>query len=63
MLGQAEQAFLEHLAVVDTRDGPVTTELIKEHMVPDMRKSFGKLVREHGCTYVSLSRSGLLDAP
>lgn len=49
---QAEQTFLTHLASVDTSLGFVTTELVKEHLVPDMRKAFGKFVKDHGCTYV-----------
>lgn len=49
---QAKKLFLTHLAEVDTSSGPVTTEIIKFHLVPDMRKRFNKFVKEHGCTYV-----------
>ena len=37
---------MKHLASVDTN---VTTEIIKFHMVPDLRKRFNKFVKEYGC--------------
>ncbi|KAF8876462.1 hypothetical protein CPB85DRAFT_1443834 [Mucidula mucida] len=37
------------LASVDTSKGPVTEEIIKFHLVGDMKTKFNKLVREHGC--------------
>lgn len=46
----AESTFLKHLASVDTSKGPVTEEIVKFHLVPDMRKKFNKMVKEHGCT-------------
>lgn len=51
--------FLEHLATVDTSAGPVTAEIVQFHMVPDMRKSFAKMVKEHHCTYVASSHAWL----
>ncbi|KII93366.1 hypothetical protein PLICRDRAFT_87752 [Plicaturopsis crispa FD-325 SS-3] len=49
----AQKLFLDHLATVDTSKGPVTTEIIKFHLVPDMKKSFNKFVKEYGCTATS----------
>nr|GAT51006.1 predicted protein [Mycena chlorophos] len=49
-LDQAKDIFLKHLASVDTRAGPVKEEIIKFHLVPDMKKEFNKFVKEHGCT-------------
>ncbi|GJE94530.1 hypothetical protein PsYK624_107000 [Phanerochaete sordida] len=45
----AENMFLEYLVTADTSKGSATEEIIQFHMVPDMRKSFSKFVREHGC--------------
>jgi len=47
---EAKTLFLNHLATVDTSGGPVTTEIIQFHLVPDMRKAFNKFVKEYGCT-------------
>lgn len=47
---KAKECFLKHLATVDTSNGTVTEEIIKTHLVPDMRKSFSKFVKEYGCT-------------
>ncbi|KAF8962866.1 hypothetical protein BDZ97DRAFT_1920201 [Flammula alnicola] len=52
-LEDAKKIFLQHLATVDTSNGPVTTEIIKFHLVPDMRKKFNKFVKEYGCTGTS----------
>ncbi|KAJ7034072.1 hypothetical protein C8F04DRAFT_601492 [Mycena alexandri] len=49
-LDQAKSVFLKHLASVDTRAGPVKTEIITFHLVPDMKKEFNKYVKEYGCT-------------
>ncbi|KAF7979396.1 hypothetical protein HWV62_42500 [Athelia sp. TMB] len=49
----AKALFLSHLAKVDTSSGAVTTEIIKFHLVPDMRKRFNKFVKEYGCTGTS----------
>lgn len=46
---KAKDIFLKHLASVDTSNGPVTTEIIQFHMVPDLRKRFNKFVKEYGC--------------
>jgi len=48
-----DNLFLNHLATVDTSAGAVTTEIIKFHLVPDMRKRFNKFVKEYGCTATS----------
>jgi len=47
------KVFLEHLATVDTTAGVVTEEVIKFHLVPDMRKQFNKFVGEYGCSATS----------
>lgn len=47
---QAKKIFLDHLATVDISGGAVTTEIIKFHLVPDMKKGFNKFVKEYGCT-------------
>ncbi|KAF7293816.1 hypothetical protein HMN09_01177400 [Mycena chlorophos] len=49
-LDQAKEIFLKHLASVDTSAGPVKEEIVKFHLVPDMKKAFNKFVKEHGCT-------------
>ncbi|KAJ7057642.1 hypothetical protein C8F01DRAFT_1150543 [Mycena amicta] len=49
-LDDAKEAFLKHLASVDTRAGAVTEEIIKFHLVPDMKKEFNKFVKGYGCT-------------
>jgi len=49
-LDDAKSIFLQHLATVDVSKGPVTAEIIKFHMVQDMRKNFNKYVKEYGCT-------------
>ncbi|KAK6996670.1 hypothetical protein R3P38DRAFT_3069839 [Favolaschia claudopus] len=49
-LDTAKTTFLQHLASVDTSAGPVKEEIIKFHLVPDMKKEFNKFVKEHGCT-------------
>lgn len=46
---KAKRIFLQHLASVDTSKGPATDEIIKFHLVPDMRKAFNKYVKEYGC--------------
>ncbi|KZS97518.1 hypothetical protein SISNIDRAFT_546626 [Sistotremastrum niveocremeum HHB9708] len=46
----AERLFLDHLATVDTSKGPVTTEIIQFHLVPDMKKRFNNFVKGYGCT-------------
>ncbi|KAJ3509984.1 hypothetical protein NLJ89_g4934 [Agrocybe chaxingu] len=58
-LENAKASFLDHLATVDTSKGTVTEEIIKFHLVPDMRKAFNKFVKEYGCTGTSrqLTRS------
>ncbi|CAA7264569.1 unnamed protein product [Cyclocybe aegerita] len=48
-LENAKAAFLNHLATVDTSKGTVTDEIVKFHLVPDMRKAFNKFVKEYGC--------------
>ncbi|KAH8096777.1 hypothetical protein BXZ70DRAFT_314621 [Cristinia sonorae] len=48
-LEDAKRIFLQHLPTVDTSRGPVTTEIINFHLVPDMRKAFNKYVKEYGC--------------
>ena len=50
---QADKLFEEFLATADTSNGPATQEIIDFHMVPDMRKSFSKHVKEYKCTYVA----------
>lgn len=40
---------MEYLATVDTSAGVVTEEIIKFHLVQDMRKEFKKFVEEYGC--------------
>ncbi|KAF9530732.1 hypothetical protein CPB83DRAFT_892374 [Crepidotus variabilis] len=56
---KAKRLFIDYLAKVDTSKGPVTSEIINFHLVPDMRKAFNKYVREYGCTATSrqLSRA------
>ncbi|KAJ4471739.1 hypothetical protein C8J55DRAFT_563418 [Lentinula edodes] len=49
----AEAAFLKHLASADTSKGPVTEEIIKFHLVPDMKTRFHKFVKGYGCTATS----------
>ncbi|KAF7335650.1 hypothetical protein MVEN_02219900 [Mycena venus] len=49
-LDDAKTLFLHHLASVDTSAGPVKEEIIKFHLVPDMKKEFNKFVKQHGCT-------------
>ncbi|KIM44029.1 hypothetical protein M413DRAFT_373703 [Hebeloma cylindrosporum] len=52
-LDSAKKIFLDHLATVDTSRGPVDHEIIRFHLVGDMRKSFNKYVKEYGCTGTS----------
>ncbi|KAJ6468084.1 hypothetical protein C8R47DRAFT_807310 [Mycena vitilis] len=49
-LDEAKTLFRRHLSSVDTSAGPVTEEIIKFHLVPDMKKQFNKYVKEYGCT-------------
>ncbi|KAF7325216.1 hypothetical protein MKEN_00565900 [Mycena kentingensis (nom. inval.)] len=49
-LDDAKQTFLTHLVGVDTSGGPVTEEIIRYHLVPDMRKAFKDFVKGYGCT-------------
>ncbi|KAJ7657347.1 hypothetical protein DFH06DRAFT_461222 [Mycena polygramma] len=49
-LDEAKTLFRRHLSSVDTSAGPVTEEIIKFHLVPDMKKQFNKNVKEYGCT-------------
>ncbi|KDR73085.1 hypothetical protein GALMADRAFT_142770 [Galerina marginata CBS 339.88] len=50
---QAKSIFLDHLATVDVSKGEVSHEIIRFHLVPDMRKSFNRYVKEYGCTGTS----------
>lgn len=42
----------ELIANADTSNGIVTEEIIKFHLVPDLRKAFNKWAKENGCTSV-----------
>ncbi|PPQ94212.1 hypothetical protein CVT25_006872 [Psilocybe cyanescens] len=52
-LSSAKSHFLEHLKTVNTSRGTVSHEIIRFHLVPDMRKQFGQYVKEFGCTATS----------
>jgi len=52
-LDDAKTTFLRHLASVDVSKGAVTAEIIQFHLVPDMKKSFNKFVKDYGCTATS----------